>query len=257
MGNYINTVQLRNQPTNQSELLADTAYADTLLAEEIKGIETNFYTIRESKSHTFTPLYMRIRVLIAISNSGIVYSGAHTYQMNEMSVMAQLNNNDITVESTESPVELLEIIMDLTSDEFEKINETNQEREIYFKHYSDCATYKEKIKSEKTLNRTILPPDVIPRMVLGSVQTTGPDRVGAHKHPMLEQLFWGLPGNDCLVHADEHEERFGESTLLHIPLGSEHGVDVAKGKSLHYLWLDFFQDQDSVSYIDESHQVDI
>ena len=55
---------------------------------------------------------------------------------------------------------------------------------------------------------------------------------------MLEQLFFGLPDNNCFVRADDDEIPFGENVLLHIPLGSNHSVRVEPGHKLHYLWLD-------------------
>jgi hypothetical protein len=57
---------------------------------------------------------------------------------------------------------------------------------------------------------------------------------------MLEQLFLGLADNDVTVSADDAQVRFPAFAILHIPLGSNHGVDVAAGKKLRYVWMDFF-----------------
>jgi hypothetical protein len=88
---------------------------------------------------------------------------------------------------------------------------------------------------------------------MGSVKTTGPDMVQPHKHPMLEQLFYGLSENCCYVQADAHEQFFGGNTLLHIPLGSLHSVRVEEENILHYVWIDFFKEQKDMSYITNSH----
>jgi hypothetical protein len=106
--------------------------------------------------------------------------------------------------------------------------------------FSECPTYGEAIKSKKTTSRTLLPENFIPRVAMGTVETTGPDTVGAHRHAMLEQLFLGLKDNDITVIADEAKANLTPFTLLHIPLGSNHGADVAAGKKLHYIWMDFF-----------------
>ena len=55
--------------------------------------------------------------------------------------------------------------------------------------------------------RTLLPKDIVPRMSIGTVETVGPDRVAPHAHPMLEQLFLGLEGNDIVVRADGGQRR--------------------------------------------------
>lgn len=121
--------------------------------------------------------------------------------------------------------------------------EARNQQPIYFKKFDDCRAYTEKIKSPNTVSRTVLPKEYVPRVAMGTVQTKGPDAVGAHAHPMLDQLFLGLAGNDVLVHADELKTSFGAFTLLHIPLGSTHWVTVEAGKQMYYQWMDFFMDK--------------
>ncbi len=124
---------------------------------------------------------------------------------------------------------------------------------IYFKAFADCIGYTEKIKSPKTINRMILPERLVPRFCMGTVETTGPDEVGAHKHPMLEQLFLGLPECYCIVYADDASITLTENMIIHIPLGSNHSVKVNEGKKLSYVWLDFFKTIEGQDYISEEH----
>jgi hypothetical protein len=120
-------------------------------------------------------------------------------------------------------------------------------------HYADCPTYREAIKSPQTKNRTLVAPGRIPRFAMGSVETAGPDAVAPHAHPMLEQLFFGLPPNDCTVTADGFAVPFGAPILLYIPRGSTHGAQVAAGRRLHYLWLDFFPTAADMQWIKDQH----
>lgn len=98
-----------------------------------------------------------------------------------------------------------------------------------------------------------MPEEIVPRLCIGSVMTSGPDKVAAHTHPMLEQLFFGLQGNDIEVFADEAKRRFIEGDLLHIPLGSMHGATVEAGKELHYIWIDLFNSMADMDYIKKHH----
>ena len=123
----------------------------------------------------------------------------------------------------------------------------------YVRKFSECPTYGEAIKSAKTTSRTLLPKDIVPRMSIGTVETAGPDRVAPHAHPMLEQFFLGLDGNDIVVHADGGQTALGANELLHIPLGSRHGAEVAEGKKLHYVWMDFFRDREGLRWL-ETHK---
>lgn len=115
--------------------------------------------------------------------------------------------------------------------------------------FSECPTYGEAIKSKKAVSRTLLPENYVPRVAMGTVETTGPDTVGVHRHPMLEQLFLGLRDNDITVIADDAKANLREFTLLHIPLGSNHGAEVAAGKKLHYVWMDFFETKEGQEWL--------
>lgn len=142
---------------------------------------------------------------------------------------------------------------DKDSVEIEK--EPEKHSELYFKAFSECPTYTEEIKSPKTLNRMILPERIVPRFCIGTVETAGPDEVGAHEHPMLEQLFLGLPGCECTVYADDASILLSENMIVHIPPGSMHSVKVAEGDKLSYVWLDFFKTIEGQDYIGEQHRM--
>ncbi len=119
----------------------------------------------------------------------------------------------------------------------------------HVKKFSECPAYGEAIKSAKTVSRTLLPENYVPRVAMGTVETTGPDVVGAHRHPMLEQLFLGLKDNDITVSADEAEAHLTSFAILHIPLGSNHGAQVGDGKKLHYVWMDFFTTKEGQEWL--------
>lgn len=109
-------------------------------------------------------------------------------------------------------------------------------------------------KSAKTISRTLLPPRIIPRFSMGSVETRGPDSVLVHKHEMLEQLFIGLNNTQCKVTCDNNNVIMNEYDIIHIPLGSLHGVEVADGFLLHYIWMDYFLVNSDYSWIDKNHK---
>lgn len=120
---------------------------------------------------------------------------------------------------------------------------------IFFTRFEDCEPYTEKIKSPNTVSRTVLPADIVPRVALGTVEAPGPDEVGAHKHPMLDQLFLGLTDNDITVHANGASAQLGEYALLHIPLGSSHWVTVGENKKMYYMWMDFFMTKEGQEWL--------
>lgn len=125
---------------------------------------------------------------------------------------------------------------------------------LYITAIKDCPQYTEDIKSNKTVNRMILPEGFVPRFCMGSVTTEGPDQVTEHEHPMLDQLFFGLDNCHCTCSADGDKTILSENMMLHIPLGSKHSVSVEPGKTLSYIWFDFFLSLEGELYMKEQHK---
>lgn len=149
-----------------------------------------------------------------------------------------------------STLHLLRLERELTADDLDELKKYPQfQAEPWVKKFLECEPYGEAIKSPKTISRTLLPENYVPRMALGTVETTGPDEVGKHSHPMLEQLFFGLRGNDIIVSADDDQANLTEFSILHIPLGSHHGAHVLPGKKMHYVWMDFFMKKEGQQWL--------
>lgn len=218
-----------------------------LLPGEIAGVSTR-YVIVEPGCHTLNSNDNSRHVVFIVKGTGTVSGSGKVFDIDGMAVFIPAFTKPFTVFPVKT-MEFLEIAYKVD----DKYNiSANERNSPYFKEYSKCPTYMEAIKSEKTINRTIIDVNMLPCFCMGSVETYGRDTVQAHSHPMIDQLFYGLPGNSCIVTADSEEFYFGENALLHIPPGSMHGVTVQEGRRLHYLWLDFFKDND-MSYIKESH----
>lgn len=145
---------------------------------------------------------------------------------------------------------LLEISLNLNTSELESVDK----KLPMTIRYSEARTYKEDCKSEKTTSRMILEDGVIPRFALGSVETTGPDKVSEHTHPNVDQFFFSLPNSNSFLTVSEESLPFPEKTVMHIPLGSSHGVRVEDKNIMHYLWCDFYLDETTSDYIKSAHK---
>ena len=140
---------------------------------------------------------------------------------------------------------VLELSLELDEEDIAELAE-QAGRGVIFRRHSECPTYQQSFKSAQTVSRFLLPPGKkdAPRLCIGSVQTTGPDEVGRHKHPMLDQMFLGLPGCKGKVWADGETTDLHGLDLLHIPLGSTHGASVGEGEKLGYIWIDRYIDRE-------------
>jgi quercetin dioxygenase-like cupin family protein len=181
---------------------------------------------------------------------GEVRVDRRAFEFSELAAVCAPGNLPIVIRAITAPLEYLEILVDVRDNETAPLLGT----EPFFVRYSQCEGYTEAIKSPRTVSRTIVPPKTIPRFCMGSVEGFGPDVVAPHSHPMLEQLFFGLPGNACEVTADGAVAPLGDRALLHIPLGSWHGVRVNTGSRMHYIWMDFFRNEEDLAYIHDQHK---
>lgn len=222
-----------------------------VLPNEIAGLRTIYHTLVPSEIVQLEISAKTGRVYLFTSGSGSAEDGT-TQRIGEVALWAPRHNTPISVTATDSPLRFLELVVDLSPTDLAEL-EQNAGLFPLFISYSNCKTYKEKIKSDKTISRTLLPEHTFPRLCVGSVQTSGDDRVAAHEHPMLEQLFLGLHGNNCLIHADAATFAFGDGVLLHIPRGSRHGVDVDAPNELHYIWIDLFSNREGMQWIVQEH----
>ena len=125
----------------------------------------------------------------------------------------------------------------------------------YLLAYADAPTYREDCKSEKTTSRMLIPARIVPDFAMGSVETAGKDRIAAHTHPDVDQYFFGLAENECILLVDGKEYPFGGNQLVHIPLASSHGVELEEQHICHYLWMDSLLNEDALTYMEEAHKM--
>ncbi|GIZ07772.1 hypothetical protein [Flavobacterium sp. UMI-01] len=232
-------------------------YSKSIINNEIKGILVEHMAITGEKA------------LVDVAKPG--YKTVYLFVKGKGNIVAENKNYEIVPETIFLPnivkkiaftsakndtIHYLKISSKLTAQDLIDLKEFPKEntQKVYYAKFTDCKPYTEPIKSPNTVSRTILPNKIIPRIAMGTVQTKGPDKVGAHEHPMLEQLFLGLTNNDCVVYADSAKVHFPQYSVLHIPLGSSHSVSVEKDSVLYYVWMDFFLDKKGEEWL-KTHNV--
>lgn len=119
--------------------------------------------------------------------------------------------------------------------------------------YSQCEQYTDFSKTPKTINRIVLEQENIPRFAMGSVESVGEDHVIPNAHPEIDQFFFTFPENETELIINGETMQLGGDTLLHIPLGADHGTNLYEGKRMHYLWIDCLVDERYAEILKEDH----
>jgi len=233
-------------------------YSESILENEIKGIQVEYIAITSENPIVDYSKEGYKTIYLFVKGTGNVMAENTNYEIVPETILLPNIVENTTIQAAKNEtLHYLKISSELTIQDLADLKEfpTENTQNVYYAKFSDCQSYTEPIKSPNTISRTILPNKYIPRIAMGTVQTKGPDEVGAHEHPMLEQLFLGLSENNCVVYADDAQTDFPQYALLHIPLGSRHSVSVEKDEVMYYVWMDFFLDKKGEEWL-KTHIVD-
>ena len=194
-----------------------------------------------------------VRILFLCSGDATFTIEGKDYNYAEKVCVAGNHIQDIDI-TANSEADLVEIRWQVVESDIEEILNGTTVYPITCK-YSEAEQYRDPFKSLKTISRAIIPQRVIPRFAMGSVETYDEDLIGKHAHPLLDQFFFTFPENNMDLLVDDLVYPLGGDTLLYIPLGSNHGVQVKDGQTAHYIWIDFIQDAEAANaYLDEVHK---
>jgi quercetin dioxygenase-like cupin family protein len=222
-----------------------------VMTGEINEVKVDLVSLANQDRH-LEPAHERAAIVwLVLDGRGTMRTRGLSFEVDGETVARAPQGWDWHIEPAPgSALHLVRIKRDLTDGDLVELKRFPEfQAAPLVKKFRECTPYHEAIKSAKTVSRTLLPENHVPRMAIGTVETTGPDEVGAHRHPMLEQLFVGLRGNDITVTADDEQINLKEFTILHIPLGSNHGAKVEAGRKLHYIWVDFFMAKEGQEWL--------
>ena len=239
-----------------SVITSGGAQTTPVLENEVYGLTSTLIIVKQGLPFQLDGLYNGdSRILIIVSGDGELtdVNGWHTSVSALKTIALEPGSRaGCTLTASDSnSIQLLELIVKSLPDDVTAAADAAARKALPFAlEYKDASTYSESFKSAKTISRTLIPKGIIPRFAAGSVQVSGPDAVGEHSHPMLEQYFLGLPGCNAIVKANGETAKLCAWTLLHIPLGSTHGVTVDEENDLHYIWIDLFRNLEGEAWLD-------
>ena len=231
---------------------------NVVLENEVKDVLIEFISIKENYKFEVPAQSDILDVLLTIAGECVITTDNENHKIDSSTIARIPFNKDYSIRVEDGKeFSFIRLRKLLNEKDVQVINgKLENFNTLYIKALADCPTYTEDIKSAKTLNRMILPEGLVPRFAMGSVETEGPDEVGEHEHPMLDQIFFGLKGCKCSCFANGEETVVTENMILHIPLASKHYVSVAKGDKLAYIWMDFFLTLEGEKYMGEQHQME-
>ena len=222
------------------------------LAGCIPGAAPYHHTVLKGSTLTLAPENGH-HVLIVLKGEVTFATDGNEYTFHERVVFVPSPEKPVEIQAL-TDLQILEIRWFKREGEDDRLAAEYHTQFPLIQVYRNSKQYRDRNKSDKTISRSCIDQRRIPRFALGSVETYGFDAVKSHDHPMLDQYFFSFPENDMDVLIDFEAVPMKGCELLYIPLGAMHGVDVPPGRHCHYLWIDFYPDNDeALRRLDWSH----
>lgn len=210
---------------------------------EISGARPVHHTIKSGNELVFKANCGYYHVLILVDGKADFSTDGKNFSFDSRTSFVPSPDKSLTVKA-DTDVQLLEIQWDIMDGDDEDIKQYNTTFPVVVP-YQDSVQYIDPNKSEKSISRMMIPHEILPRFTMGSVESYGYDLVRPHAHPMLDQFFFSFPENDMDVIIDDEKYNMKGNTIMHIPLGSNHGVEVTGDRHMHYMWIDFMPDKEA------------
>ncbi len=223
-----------------------------MLPGEIKGVDVIYHSWNEGRSEEYEKDEVCLHMYFLYSGSLTFAYEGKDYFFNEKALFVGGPKSGLRIRA-ESRSAFVEITFALTGSDVKQLEENKTEFPISV-IYRDAVQYRDPFKSEKTISRMIIPHRILPRFSMGSVETYGVDLIGQHEHPLLDQYFFTFPENNMKLLIDDSVITVEGNTLLHIPLGCNHGVRTDADGAAHYLWIDVVLTPEGEDYLDEVHK---
>ena len=248
-------VKLSDIKMETIRLSPDKKAEKAMLAGEIPGAAVLCHTLPQGETLVLEGQTDFIRILFLCDGAAVFSADGKQFSHAEKALFVAEPQSRVTVEAQKNST-LLEIRWDMNAQDLQELAAGKTAFPISLAYW-DAPQYRDFFKSETTISRALLKQTVIPRFAMGSVEARGDDLVGQHAHPLLDQFFFSFPENDMDLLIDCRICPMKGSTLLHIPLGSNHGVIARGAQRMHYLWLDFTPQslkEEAVAYLNEVHK---
>jgi hypothetical protein len=245
------------RPEDIAEVKLDLAHAtrasERMLPGQIPGATVYHHVMMSGDVVQFMADPGFLRILFLCQGEVVFVLGGKEWRYGQKAVFVPLPEQTVDVR-VEQTAHVLEVRWELIEADRQELGEKTDQFPVTAR-YVDAMQYRDPFKSEKTISRAIIPHRLLPRFAMGSVETYADDLIGQHEHPLLDQFFFSLPENRMTLLIDDIKYPMGPDTLLHIPLGSNHGVSVTGGEVAHYIWIDFIPDPEKGNaYLDEVHK---
>lgn len=183
----------------------------------------------------------KMQLLFFTSRSGVVKSGTRIYAIDDQAVFVpDFDREKVTIIAGEEDLYFIRITGPMT--EIDHRQMANCQYVLpRFVRLRESIEYTERFTQEsgsKVVSHSIVAGRHLGRYTMGWNIGAGPDFIGQHTHPTLEQWYFMIDGSDFTYVAGGNKIPVCEGDVSFTPHGTSHGSECTENGYINYVWFE-------------------
>ena len=182
-----------------------------------------------------------MQLLFFTSRNGILQYGNRIFSIDEQAVfIPDFDRESITVLGGEKGLSFIRIIGPMTDIDHRQMENCQYVLPRFVK-LSDSVEYTERFTQEsgsKVVSHSIIAGRHLGRYTMGWNIGAGPDFIGQHTHPTLEQWYFMIDGSEFTYLAGDNAIPVREGDVSFTPHGTSHGSECNEDGYINYVWFE-------------------
>ena len=183
----------------------------------------------------------KMQIFVFTGGCGIVRSGNRIFSIDEQSVfIPDFDREEVQICAGEEELRFIHIVGPMIDVDRRQMKHCHYILPRFVR-FSESIRYTERFTQEsgaKVWQHSVIAGRHLGRYTMGWVIGEGPDFVGQHVHPSLEQWYFMLDGADFIYHAGDKAIPVKEGDVSFTPHGTYHGSECTEDGFINYLWFE-------------------
>ncbi len=224
---------------------------ERILVETCPDVSLNLCLLKAGASKEFD-VYSRenkMQIFAFVAGNGMVQSGKSIFAIDEKSVfIPDFDKERVIVTAGDQDLEFIHIVGPMNETDRRQMEHCQYVLPRFVK-FSNVIQYTERFTQEsgaKVKQHSVIAGRHLGRYTMGWVIGEGPDFVGQHTHPTLEQWYFMLDGADFTYNAGETSIDVTAGDVSFTPHGTSHGSTCCDDGFIHYIWFELNRAWDGI-----------
>lgn len=183
----------------------------------------------------------RMQMFFFTAPSGFLRSGKRLYAIDEQAVFTpDFDREELELTSGETELEYIHIMGEMIDVDLRQMDHCQYVLPRMVK-LNDSIEYTERFTQEsgsKVVSHSIIAGRHQGRYTMGWNIGAGPDFVGQHTHPTLEQWYFMIDGSDFTYVAGGERIPVKAGDISFTPHGTSHGSECGENGFINYVWFE-------------------